>query len=250
MISAVILTKNEEKNIAGCLESLKWCDEIIIVDDYSEDETIKRCQMASVKCQIYKRRLNGDFAGQRNFGLEKAKGDWVLFVDADERISSALASEIQTQISNLKTQNFSGFYLKRLDFFGGKWLKHGETANVRLLRLAKKGAGVWRRRVHEAWEVKGKIGELKYPLLHYPHQTINEFVKDIDFFSTLHAGELAKEGKKSNLFKIIFYPVGKFLKNYFLLFGFLDGIEGLIVALMMSFHSFLAWTELYLKWKK
>lgn len=258
MISAVVLTKNEEKNIKDCLKSLAWCDEIIIVDDYSEDKTVKKCRMLKpplgdsfgmAECQIYQRHLGGDFASQRNFGLKKAKGEWVLFVDADERISPELQKEI-IKVTSCQIAKYSGFYLKRWDFFGGRWLKHGETGNVKLLRLAKKEAGIWKRKVHEFWEIKGKVGELKHPLLHYPHQTIREFIKDIDFFSTLHAKELAREEKKPSLFKIIFYPAGKFLKNYFFLLGFLDGIPGLIVALMMSFHSFLSWSKFYLEWKK
>jgi len=227
---------------------LGWCDEVIIVDDYSEDETINKCQMSNVKCQIYQRHLKGDFAGQRNFGLKKAKGDWVLFLDADERVSQALREEITN--CQLRIANYNGFYLKRKDFFGGRWLKYGETANVKLLRLAKKDAGCWKRRVHEVWEVKGKIGELKKPILHYPHPTISDFLKQINFYSTLHAQAFREEKVKPSLWRIIFYPLGKFFQNYIWRRGFLDGMPGLIVALMMSFHSFLAQSKLYLEWKK
>ncbi|MGB9911134.1 MAG: glycosyltransferase family 2 protein [Microgenomates group bacterium] len=265
MISAIVLTKNEEKNILGCLKSLSWCDEIIIIDDFSEDKTIKNVRMfecsrknvqmfkysnvqkGKLKVKIYKRGLEGNFAKQRNFGLKKAKGEWVLFIDADEKVSPELKKEIKEAI---KKDKYNGFYFKRWDFFGGRWLKHGEIGEVRLLRLAKKTAGQWKRPVHEVWEVKGKIGEFKNPLWHYPHSTINEFVKKIDFYSTLHAKALKEEGKKASLKKIIFYPLGKFLKNYFFKFGFLDGTPGLIVSLMMSFHSFLAQAKLYFLEKK
>jgi glycosyltransferase involved in cell wall biosynthesis len=256
MISAVVLTKNEEKNIVPCLRSLAWCDEIIIVDDYSEDETVKKSQISNLKSQnqnlklkIYKRQLNNDFASQRNFGLKKAKGDWVLFLDADERVSHALRAEIfNFQFSIFK--NYNGFYLRRKDWFGRRWLKYGETANVKLLRLAKKDAGSWKRKVHEVWEVKGEIGELKNPILHYPHPTISDFLKQINFYSTLHAQALWEEKVRPSLWRIIFYPLGKFFQNYIWRRGFLDGMPGLIVALMMSFHSFLAQSKLYLEWKK
>ncbi len=252
MISAVVLTKNEEKNIIGCLESLRWCKEIIIIDDYSEDKTIKNVQM--FKCsnvqkniQIFKRHLDNDFAKQRNFGLQKAKEEWVLFVDADERVSPVLAAEIQKKVLKSK---YDGYYLKRRDFFGKRWLKHGETANVKLLRLGRKNAGKWKQRVHEVWEIKGKIGMLKSPLLHYPHPTVGEFLKDIDFFSTLYAQELFVQGVKFSFFRLIFNPLGKFLLNYIWRRGFLDGTPGVIVALMMSFHSFLVRAKLYQLWKK
>jgi len=244
MISAVVLTKNEEENIKECLESLKWCDEIIVIDDYSEDNTRETAKILGAK--VFLRHLNNDFGQQRNFALKQAQGEWVLFIDADERISSALASEIKYKVLSSK---YKGFYLKRHDFFGGKWLKYGETAKVKLLRLGKRRAGEWKRKVHETWEIKGKLGELKNPIPHYPHQTISEFLESINFFSTLHAEVLFKEGVKTNTFQIIVYPLGKFFQNYFLRLGFLDGTPGLIVALMMSFHSFLARAKLYLKWK-
>lgn len=244
MISAVILTKNEQENIEDCLKSLQWCDEIIVVDDYSEDNT--RMIAKTLGAKVFLHHLDNDFSQQRNFALKQAQGEWVLFIDADERISSALASEIKYKVLSSK---YKGFYLKRHDFFGGKWLKHGETAKVKLLRLGKRRAGEWKRKVHETWEIKGKLGELKNPILHYPHQTISEFLESINFFSTLHAEVLFKEGVKTNTFQIIVYPLGKFFQNYFLRLGFLDGTPGLIVALMMSFHSFLARAKLYLKWK-
>lgn len=255
MISTVVLTKNEQKNIKECLESLKWGGEIVVIDDYSEDNT--REVAKSLGAKVFLHHLDNDFAQQRNFALRQAQGDWVLFIDADERISPALATEIQYKVSSIPpkagpplAEKYQGFYLKRRDFFGGRWLRYGETANVKLLRLGRKGAGEWQRQVHEVWEIKRKVGELKNPILHYPHQTITEFLENINFFSTLHAEVLFKERVKTNLFQIIVYPLGKFFQNYFLRLGFLDGTPGLIVALMMSFHSFLARGKLYLKWKK
>lgn len=249
MISAIVLTKNEEKNIEACLESLKWCEEIIIIDDYSEDKTIEKCQKFGKKCRVYRRHLGEDFASQRNFGLRKARGEWVIFLDADERIPSSLAKEICRKIKK-RGRKIVGFYFRRWDYFGGKWLRHGEIGSIKILRLAKRNAGKWIRKVHEIWKIKGKTEKLNCPLLHYPHQTIREFLFQINFYSTLHAESLKEEGRKPNVWRIIGNPLGKFIKNYFLRLGFLDGIPGLIVALMMSFHSFLSQAKLYLKWKK
>lgn len=247
MISAVVLTKNEEKNIKDCLGSLKWCDEIVIIDDYSEDKTAEIAKSFGAK--VYPKKLENDFAGQRNFGLEKAKGDWVFFVDADERVSDSLREEV-IKLLNYKVTKYSGFYLKRRDFMWGRELKYGETGNIKLLRLAKRDAGKWRRAVHETWEVEGPTETLRNPLSHYPHQTLREFLAGVDWMSTLHAQENKKEGKGANLLKIIIFPKLKFFDNWILKLGFLDGTAGFVVALIMSLHSYLAWSKLWLLQRK
>lgn len=246
-VSIVILTKNEEKNLEECLNPLKWCDEVIVVDDNSTDKTVEIAKKNGA--EVFTRALNGDFAAQRNFGLEKAKGEWVFFVDADERVSPTLRAEITKAIGE-NDSIYNGFYFKREDKIWGKALKFGETMNVRLLRLAKKGIGAWEKPVHEVWNIKGQIGIFQSPLLHYPHQTVSEFLEEINFYSTLRAEELYKAGKKSNLLEILFYAKAKFFQNYFLRRGFLDGMDGFTVALIMSFHSFLVRSKLYLLGKR
>jgi len=243
MISAVVLAKNEEKNLPGCLELLKFCDEIIVIDDNSTDKTPEIAKKFGAK--VITHSLDNNFAQQHNFALRHAQGEWVFFVDADERVSLGLQKEILDLLHYSSVMEWNGFYLKRQDFFGGRVLKHGETANVRLLRLGRKGKGEWQREVHETWAIKGEIGELKNPLLHYSHQTLTEFIEHVNFHSTLHAQALKKEGIKPSLFRIIFYPKAKFIQNYIFRLGFLDGTRGIIVALMMSFHSFLANSKLY-----
>lgn len=264
MISTVVLTKNEEKNIVDCLESLSWCDEIIIVDDNSEDRTVEvaqnsklnpsaslraRTQNYSSKLKIYKRSLNGDFSKQRNFGLEKASGNWALFVDADERVTPSLREEI-IQLTNNPINQCDGFYIKRRDLMWGKELKHGETGNIVLLRLARKGEGKWEGKVHEEWQVKGKIDFLENLIFHYPHENINDFLRKINFYTDIRARELLEEGVRANFFSIILYTKAKFIQNYFIKLGVLDGMPGLIHALLMSFHSFLVRGKLWLLWRE
>lgn len=247
MISAVILTKNEEENIGRCLESVKWCDEIIVIDDKSSDRTIGIAR--KYKAAIYSHPLNNDFSAQRNFGISKAKNEWVLFVDSDEVVSDALAYEVSNAIG-LKDQNlngFNGFYVRRSDFIWGKQLKYGETGNIKLLRLARKNYGAWKGMAHEKWEVKGPIGNLKNPLLHYPHKTLEEFLKEVNFYTDIRARELKSKNTKVFFHTILLYPLGKFIINYFIERGFMDGIPGLITATVMSFHSFLTRGKLWLK---
>lgn len=246
MLSVVVITKNEEKNIRDCLDSLKFCDEIIIIDGESKDKTLSLAKVYK-KVRIYQKALNNDFASQRNFGLQKAKGDWVLFLDADERVSSALATEIKNKINN--SGEYNGFYFKRKDKFLGKWLKFGETASVRLLRLAKRQKGKWEEKIHETWKVSGEIGNLQNPLIHERNLSIAEFLQRLNKYSDIRAQELYEEGVKTNILLIFLYPAGKFLANYILKLGFLDGIPGFIMAGMMSLHSFMVRSKLWVMTK-
>lgn len=246
-ISAVILSKNEEKNIGECIRGLTFCEEIIVIDDYSSDKTIEIAR--GLGAIVFQRKLEGDFAAQRNFGLGKATHKWVLFVDADERVNKELKEEMEREISTLNNP-FLGYFFKRDDYIFGKKLNFGETASVALLRLARKSVGKWIRNVHEVWEVQGRTKTLKNSLRHYPHQTLREFINDINFHSDLHAVANYKEGKRSSWIKILFWPRAHGFKNWVLKLGFLDGTEGFVFALMMSFHSFLAWSKLWIYQRK
>lgn len=248
-LSAVVLTKNEEDRIEKCIKSLTFCEEIVVIDDFSTDGTVDKIKKLKSKSQkykpeikIFKRNLGENFSEQRNFGIKKARGDWVLFVDVDEVVSSALRKEIKEVVEN---EDHDGYYLKRVDKIWGGELKYGESGNIRLLRLARKNSGRWKRKVHEYWNVSGKTAILDNHLIHYPHQSIREFVSEISNYSKLHAVQNYKEGKRSNVIKIIFYPIFKFKFNYILKLGFLDGIPGFVAAVIMSFHSFLSWSNLW-----
>jgi glycosyltransferase involved in cell wall biosynthesis len=240
MIAVIVLTHNNETSIKKTLESLLWCDERIVIDDFSSDKTVFIAK--SYQTKIYQRHLQDDFAAQRNFGLQKAKGDWVLFIDSDEVVSTKLQKEI---IEATKSQDTSGYYLKRHDYLFGKALLHGETGRVRLLRLAQKSAGIWKRPIHEVWDVKGSTGELQNPLYHFPHPDVAQFLTDINTYSTLNAKYLFDTHVRTSFVEIILYPKAKFFLNYIWFAGFLDGTSGTVLALMMSFHSFLTRAKLY-----
>jgi len=243
MLTAVILTKNEEKNIGRCLKSLNFCDEIILVDDYSTDST---CQVGQrFGTTIYKRALNGDFSAQRNFALEKARGEWILFVDSDEQVSTELASEIKN-VLHAKSDIFA-YYLRRRDYFWGQELKYGEIMRARnqgIIRLIKKGSGQWRGKVHEEIASSYKVKGLRGFINHFPHQNLMEFIKSINFYSTIRAKELHSAGTKPSVLILVTCPLFKFILNYFLKLGFLDGPAGFAYAFIMSFHSFLARAKL------
>ena len=254
-ISAVVLTKNEENNIERCLQSLDFCSEIIIIDDYSEDKTLEIVHKVLKVYKVYKviqRKLNNDFAAQRNFGLDKATNEWVLFIDADEEVTRELKNEISRVIlseqSESKDLNNDTFYIKRRDYFWNQELRYGEVKKVRrqgIVRLVKKNSGAWMGNVHEVFYTAKNIGELNGFLNHYPHPTLKEFIIDINRYSDIRAEELYNQDTKTNALQIIFFPFGKFIYNYFFNLGLLDGPAGFTYAFMMSFHSFLVRAKLY-----
>lgn len=253
-ITAVILTKNEEKNIERCLRSISFCDEIIVVDDYSTDKTLEKIQKLEVKSQnfnskvkIFKRQLKRDFASQKNFGLEKANNEWVLFIDADEEVSEELKKEIVSLFHGSIVKE-NAFHIKRRDYFWEQELRFGEISKARnqgIVRLVKKDCGRWMGTIHEVFHTANRVGQINGFLNHYPHPTLKEFISDINYYSSIRAEELFNRGVKTNIFEIIFFPFGKFIYNYFLNLGFLDGPAGFTYAFMMSFHSFLVRTKLY-----
>lgn len=246
MISAIVLAKNEEGDVVDCIDSLKWCGEIIVIDDNSDDNTAALAKREGAI--VHTRSLDNDFAAQRNYGLEQAKGEWVLFVDADERVNRSLREEIERTIQNKEA--LDGYTLRRVDTMWGKELLYGETGNVVLLRLAKKEAGKWVHPVHETWKIRGVVGHLSTPLQHFPHPTISKFLQEINFYTDLRAKQLYKKGVKAPVWAIVLYPKAKFFLNYFIRRGYKDGTPGFLVAILMSFHSFLVRAKLWLLWQK
>jgi len=245
ILSTVIFCKNEEERIKDCIDSLLWCDEIVIIDDFSSDLTLEKIkEFNNPKIKIFRRKLNGDFASQRNFAITKTKKNWILFIDADEIVTEPLRNEITSVISD-KTVEEVAFKVKRIDHVFGKTLRYGETGNIKFIRLARSGFGNWQGKIHEKWVINGKVGSLRNVLLHHPHREISNFLKEINYYTNIRAEELSQEGRTTNLALIIAYPSAKFLFNYFFKKGILDGIPGLISAITMSFHSFLVRGKLW-----
>jgi glycosyltransferase involved in cell wall biosynthesis len=240
MLTAVVLTHNEENNLARCLDSLNFCQQILIIDDNSTDSTLNIAKKYNTK--IINHPLAGDFSAQRNYALSQIASGWVLFVDADEVVSKPLALEI---VSATTQSMCRGFYLHRVDTLWGKLLTHGDTSTY-LLRLGLTSCGLWSGRVHEIWNINGRIGTLKSILHHYPHPHISQFISELNYYSTLRADELFKNHKRANILSVITYPVGKFIQLYLIKLGLLDGMPGLISAMCMSFYSFLVRGKLYL----
>jgi hypothetical protein len=185
--------------------------------------------MNNIQTLTLKEKNITDFASARNSLLNKSKAEWILFLDTDEKLSKELALEITNY--KLQDTNYSGFYIKRKIIFLGK-----EIGKDKVLRLAKRNSGKWVRKVHETWQIKGKIGTLQGYIIHNTADNLYDYIGKMNTYSCMHAKENIREGKKSSLFKIVLYPKLKFLEN------FIAG-RGIVFSLLQSFHSFLGWAK-------
>ncbi len=175
-----------------------------------------------------------DFSKERNALLAKARKQWLLFLDTDEKISSELRNEIE----KLDPKDANGFYIKRKIIFLGK-----EVGEDKVLRLGKVGTGTWHRKVHETWNIRGKIGTLKNYIIHETATDLSSYIAKMNYYTDIHAKENLREGKRFNYSKLIFYPKMKFLQNIFAGRGFL-------FSMLQSYHSFLGWIKLWELQKK
>lgn len=232
-LTAVILNHLPFELLGPTLASVSFADNILIVHDSSVKRSFTEPSTVKGKCRLLFRRLD-DFSSQRNYALSKAKTDWILFVDSDEIVSKKLATEIRTAI---KATEFSGYTLKRQDNIAGINLNHGETKTIKLLRLAQKNAGRFTRFVHEKWEIRGRVGELKYPLLHIKKNLTKDFIDRIVLYGPQDSSSLLKEKKQFSYFSLFFKPTAKFILNYVVRRGLLDGTLGLFHAYVMSLQS-------------
>lgn len=227
-ISVAIISKTEKIN-KTILDSVSFADEILVIVDSSE-----KSPKISGKTKCFFRPLSNDFSKQRNFALEKAKNDWVFFIDDDEYVGTELAREI----GKIESKNgHSGYLIKRTDVCFHQPLLHGETGNTKILRLANRKYGRYERPVHEVWKIKGKIGELKSPLFHIKNNLVSGFIDRMTQYSKIDAVVLTKEKKPFSFWRLVLNPKGKFIQNYYCRLGFLDGTVGLFSAYLMSIQS-------------
>lgn len=237
MITGIIIARDEEKIIIRALQSLKFCTEMIVVDNNSSDNTAKVAEKAGA--QVFDNKVHNNFARLRNDAMKHASHEWILFLDADEIISDDLRIHIKHELQN---PQFSSYYLRRRDHFWGRILEHGEVATVYergIIRLMKKGSGAWEGQIHEEWNSKDEIGEIDGFIEHVPHPDITSFLDSVNHYSSIRAHELMKSHVRVRPFQLVVYPVGKFFYTYIIKGGWRDGAHGFVYSLMMSFHSFL-----------
>ena len=233
-LSAIIITKNEALDLPECLKSLDFCDEIIIIDSGSSDETAAIAQSAS--CRFYSTSDWPGFGIQKQRALDKARSDWVLSIDADERVTPELQAEIKQAI---KSSDISGFYIQRKSQFLGRWMKHGGWYPDRILRLGRRiNARFDGAAVHEKLVISGPTDQLKSPLLHYSYRSIEEVLSKQKAYALAGATQKALAGKKGGLLYAVGGSFIAFIKHYLIQLGFLDGQSGFVSALAKSQETF------------
>lgn len=240
-LSVIIITKNEEKNLTDCLESVNWADEIIVVDAFSTDRTIEIAKKYTEK--VFQKEWIG-FADQKSYALNLASNEWILSLDADERVSESLKSKLLNLLSDLsEIQKFSGYKIKRDNYFlGHKMNSCGWNKDYQIRLFKKSRTKLTNRLVHEGFEVSGSIGIIKEPIIHLSYKSFKDAIDKINHYSTLEALEKSTK-HKSNLFTIIFYPILYFTQHFIFRYGFIDGIYGFFVSLL---H---AWTKMLVQIK-
>jgi len=247
ILSVVIITHNEEANIGRTLASVQTLvtdgkGEIIVVDSGSTDRTVEIAKSYGAK--VFVEEWKG-FAAQKNSAIDKAKGDWILSLDADEELSDGLTKEVEEICHGPAEDGFGsedGYWLKRQNHFLGRALRHGGFWPDPKLRMFRRGMGrVETRPVHETFQVTGRLGTLYDPLIHHSYPTLADYIDHMNRYSSLGAEMAAAKGHQGfSLFNIIIRPWATFTYNYIFRLGFLDGREGLLLHL---YHA------VYVSWK-
>ena len=241
-LSVFIITKNEARDITACLESLRdLADEIVVVDDHSTDETVSLCRQQ--RARVFARSLDG-FGAQKQFALEQTTGDWAFSIDADERVSPALAREIRSVVDSNPPQ--AGFEVRRNFYFLGRLLRHGGLGRDWVLRLIRRGQGRFRNvRVHERLEVDGEIRRLTHPLEHYSYANLEEYVEKCNHYTSLATQDLWHRGRRFSWLDHL-RPAWELFARVALRGAWLDGQPGLMYA-ALSAHA--AWLRAVKLWE-
>lgn len=238
-ISATIITLNEERNVARAIESLRCCDEIVVVDSGSTDRTSDIA--AKLGACVVDSPWSG-YARQKNFAAERASHDWILSIDADEALSEALEGEIW-QIKKNGPQ-FDAYTMPRLAQYMGRWILHSGWYPDRKVRLYDRRKARWvGEYVHETVQVSGRLGHLQSDLLHFTCDSISEHLRTMDRYTTLAAQQLIAQGETVGMRQLLFNPPWTFARSYFLQRGFLDGLEGLTIAYMAALYNYLKYAK-------
>ena len=248
-IAAVIITKDEEQNIAACLQSVEWADEIIVVDAESRDRTVELAKPHTER--VFVRPWPG-YGPQKNFGIDQARAEWILIVDADERVPERLRDEIAGVLRDEPGHEVGGYEIPRRNYFYGRWIQGGGMYPDRQLRLFRRTAGRYDDvLLHENFRLTGATRRLQEPLDHHSMPTIGHHLRKMMRYSTLGAQEKLKHVSSVTAWTIGTHHLGTILKTFFARHGYRDGVHGLIVAMFAGLHTFVkyakAWEALNVK---
>ena len=236
-LTAAVITYNEEENVASLVSNLNFSEEVLIVDSFSTDGT-KELMQKFLDVKFVQNEFK-NFSDQRNFAINRSSNDWILFVDADERVTPALKDEISEILNG--ENGYNAYKIRRKFYFKGEPLRFGGFQTDKVVRLFKKGFAQYdpQKKVHEQLLVQGKVGLLKGYIDHYSFKNEEGYRAKMDHYAELRAQELAENGLKPNGYHFIVKPVYRFLYHYIIRFGFLDGKKGLFTELCTVSYMFL-----------
>lgn len=240
------MTFNEEHNIKNCLDTLTWADELIVADTGSTDRTVELSRDYTDK--ILELPWYG-YGPTRNMALKQASCDWVLFVDADERVTVELRDKILNILLS-RGDRYTAYRISRKSNFVGRWIKGCGWYPGYVLRLCRNSVGRYTdATVHESLEVEGEVGTLRGDLLHYTDPDLEYYFKKFNLYTTLAAEDMVRKGKKPRIYDLLVRPPATFLKMYFLKRGFIDGFEGFALCVLSSFQVFTKYTKAIFLWR-
>lgn len=234
-LSVAVVALNEAERIRACLESVAWADQVVVVDSGSSDKTVEIAREFTDHVRFHPW---AGFAAQKNFAATQCRGDWILSLDADERVTEALRREIAGVLAG--DPPVSGFFVPRRNFFRGRWMRWGGLYPDYQLRLFRRGRGAYRvRAVHESLSVDGATARLRAPLLHESYRGVEDFVTRANRYSDLAARDLAAEGRGGSVVDLLFRPLWRFVRMYVVRGGFLDGWHGFLLAVLYAHYVFI-----------
>lgn len=240
-LSVIITTFNEEVNIADCIESVLWADEILVVDSYSRDRTVPIAQGYPV--QVLQREYFGS-AAQKNWAIDRTTKEWVLIVDADERVTPELAAEILRVLATAPPVN--GFSIKRDNVFVDRVIRHSGWSTDKVIRLFRRDKGRYpNRRVHADLAIEGPTPLLQHAFLHYTFRSFDQYFEKFLNYAEWGAAQAYREGRSVGVLEIAGRPLWRFLRTYVVQLGFLDGLHGLVLCTLQAFGVFLKYARLW-----
>jgi glycosyltransferase involved in cell wall biosynthesis len=241
-LSVMVLTLNEERNIPECLESVRWADEIVIIDSGSGDRTVELARQFTGA--IFQVEWKG-YGATRNLALGKATGEWVLWLDADERVTPELAQEIRAILADDPAET-AGFRIARRAYFLGRWIRHCGWYPSRVVRLFRRErAHFTETSVHERLVIDGPAKDAAHDLLHFTDPDLHHYLTKFNRYTSLAADDLQARGHRFRMFDVTLRPLFTFLKMYVFRRGFLDGIPGLILCVLSSAYVFAKYAKLW-----